>query len=166
MFNNHLAGNLDFDIGILQDNRYQPGKSTAVVNPTAACPWVSHNEIIANNLFASSAKYYQVYALDNQTNIPADNMALTIDGNLFSASKPVIVGWGNGDNSSTQQYATPAALQAAKKFGWNNAQAATVTTTLAQQQVTAAAATNAVPLPADVAAAVGQPTGTKHIGTF
>lgn len=166
VFNNNLAGNLDFDIGILQDNRYQPGKSTAGVNPTAACPWVSHNEIIANNLFASSAKYFQVYALDHQTNIPADNMSLTIDGNLFSASKPVIVGWGNGDNFSTQQYATPAALQAAKNFGWNNGQASTAGTTLAQQQLTAASATNAVPLPADVAAALGQATGSKHIGTF
>ena len=58
-------------------------------------------------------------------------------------------------------YQTPTALAAAKGTTWNNAVSTPVT-----PAAMAANQSIAVGLPANVAAAIGVPTTTKHVGTF
>jgi trimeric autotransporter adhesin len=109
---------------------------------------------------------FQVYALDRKTNIPADKMNLTINGNDFNTrdikAQPTMVGWGGSDNVAVTRYETPAALAAAKNPSWRNLQ------DMATGSQVSLVSTDsvAVPLPAAVAASIGVPTGTKHVGPF
>src|ERR1700710_1441302 len=97
-------------------------------------------------------------------------MNLKSKGNYFvhkdANSQPSMVGWGGGDNHSITRYETPTALQA-KNSSWQNLQltGAATTNTIADSHTSSANAV-AIPLPADVAAAVGQAVGTRHIGVF
>ena len=172
IMNNNVGDNASYDIGILQDNRYKPGMNTAGnnVQPSASNTWINHNEVIENNSFFSTGRfagtYFQLYAMDDQTGIPADNMGITVAGNRFAASLPTMIGWGMSDNTSTQKFSTVAAFQAAKGNAWNNTQASSAPVTLAQQVAANAGSTNAIPLPAAVAAALGQPVGIVHVGAF
>jgi len=59
-------------------------------------------------------------------------------------------------------YRSPAALDAGLNVTWSNLQPSTTTfaaTATSEDSV-------AVPLPSDVAAAIGQPAGTQHLGAF
>ncbi|HZX56428.1 MAG TPA: right-handed parallel beta-helix repeat-containing protein, partial [Ilumatobacteraceae bacterium] len=143
------------------DSRYPPGDATN--------PWLLRNVVVANNMFISdsTAGMFQVYALDKRTNIPADAMNLTISGNYFrhrdTSAQPSMVGWGGSDNVTVTRYESPDALSTAKNGKWRNAQAPTGMQAAARITVDQSIAS---PLPGDVAAAVGQPAGTQHIGTF
>jgi hypothetical protein len=79
-----------------------------------------------------------------------------------------MVGWGGGDDHTVTRYETPAALAAAKNSSWANLQVVGVVPGKAIANVHAAPSSDsvAVPLPSDIAQAVGKPAGTKHIGTF
>ena len=164
VYNNTFHGNSRWDVGLSQDNRYQPGRSTANVLPSAADPWIVRNIVVANNDFSGATGMFQFYSLDKQTNRSADVMHITIDGNLFrsdvASTDPQMIGWGGNDNHTVTIYKTAAAFQAAKGPSWTNASVAY------QSVARPAVASYAVPLPADVAAAVGQATGTLHVGTF
>ena len=144
--------------GLEGDPRYPMGDPTD--------PWLTRNLTIANNVFyrSTAGGWFQVYALDKKTNIPADSMNIVINGNDFSAhdvtAQPVAVGWGGSDNVSLTRYATIASFDAAKNPSWNNLQD--------NLSPGAAASTNsvAVPLPSSVSAAIGVPAGTVHVGSF
>jgi hypothetical protein len=173
VFNNSFTGNPVGSVFMSQDARRQSDPSDYAVagdkrypmgDPTD--PWLLRNINVANNLFirSSSGGMFQVYALDKATNIPADNMNLRISGNEFtyrdSSSQPTMVGWGGGDDKTVTRYETPAALSAAKNSSWTNIQDGGATLAkVAKQDVP-------TPLPSDVAAAVGQATGTQYIGPF
>lgn len=142
------------------DKRYPPGDPTN--------PWLLRNVTVANNVFlrAPEGGMFQVYALDRKTNIPVDRMNVTINGNQFTyrdvRAQPTMVGWGGGDSVTVTRYETPAALSAAKNRAWQNLQE----TAPGAGLVARSAPNVAVPLPSDVAAAIGVPAGTTHIGPF
>ena len=165
VYNNTFSGNTVWDVGLSQDNRYEPGMSTAGVNPTAACPWIVNNIDIANNDVTHSVATFAFYALDKQTNRPADSMHITLHGNLFrarSGSGTWPVGWGGSDNSTVTTYATPRDWEVAKGLSVQNGY---VTGT--SSATTPTAMTNVlVPLPAQVASPLGVATGTKHLRAF
>lgn len=143
------------------DSRYPMGDSTN--------PWLLRNVVVANNLFPSdgTSGMFQVYALDKRTNVPADDMNLTITGNYFrhrdTSAQPTMVGWGGSDNVTVIRYETPDKLSAEKNPSWSNGQAAAGVLRPSTAQVDDSIA---APLPADIASVVGQPAGARHIGPF
>ncbi|PZS24582.1 MAG: hypothetical protein DLM58_24450 [Pseudonocardiales bacterium] len=165
VFNNTFERNKIWDLGLSQDNRYQPGKSTAGVLPSAIDRWVVKNVVAANNDFTRSTATYEYYVLDKETNRTADSMNLTIDGNAFlargagSGSWPIA--WGAGDNTTLTTFATPQALEIAKGTAWVNASLAPGTKTPVPS-----GESYAVPLPSNVAQALGVATGTQRVGAF
>lgn len=168
IYNNDVSDNKIWDIGLTQDNRWQPGKGTAGarVQPSAANPWLVQNIVVANNNFGRANGMFQFYALDKQTNRAADSMNLTVAGNQFaprgSSAQPWALGWGMGDNSTVHSYATGAAFNAGEQKSWPNGMASAGT----GYAPASTSSSVAQPLPGDVAAAIGQSAGTKHIGTF
>lgn len=164
VYNNIFSANSVWDIGLSQDDRYQPGKSTAGVNPTSACPWVVNNIDVANNDLTRSVGSFAFYALDKQTNRPADSMHITLHGNLFRArtgSGSWPIGWGGSDDTTVTMYATPRDWEVAKGLPVLNAY-------VAGSGVTSPATASSVlvPLPVAVAAALGVPAGTVQLGAF
>jgi parallel beta-helix repeat protein len=167
VFNNYFVNNPIGAIFLNQDQRREANPASAGHDPRqpipdATCLWLTRNVTIANNMIGKSARasQFQFYALDKSTGISASSMNLTLNGNLFQSKiisgDPVMVGWGGSDNVTVYKYNSPAALVSALGKPWSN-----------QMGVTAlVAGSSAVPLPSDIASAVGVASGTKHVGTF
>jgi trimeric autotransporter adhesin len=77
-----------------------------------------------------------------------------------------MIAWGDGDNVTLERYQTPAALAAAKNSAWVNAQTPTAMSLAQMSNMMTSDSSVAVPLPSDVAQAIGQSTGVRHLGTF
>lgn len=159
VFNNTLSSNSVWDIGLSQDERRNSDPATS-----SAIPWVVRNIVVDNNEFGTAGSF-QFYVLDKRTRTPASSMNITIDGNVFPVSQaqrqPVMAGWGGGDNVSVAYYRTPAQLNSGANAHWTNLQSGGSQALAASSQDSIA-----VPLPADVAAALGVPAGTRHVGAF
>lgn len=160
VFNNHLGSSSLFGIKLAQDARW---KTLAISGFTLKVK----NIMIANNVFGCG-KTFQFYARDGESNISADAMALTFQGNLFSkrvdTSKPTMVGWGLGDNTSVTRYESPSALAMAKNSSWKNAQTEGCTPIDSLGPQIEANQSVAYPLPSDVASAIGVSSGHKRVG--
>ncbi|ARC57723.1 hypothetical protein AS850_11635 [Frondihabitans sp. 762G35] len=166
--NNDIGGNGVFGLQLSQDQRREadltvPGHDPRRPKPDASFTWLTQNNLVANNRFGSGGQF-QIYALDNWTGIPVDDWKLTVTGNLFTSSQATLFAWGGSDKVTLTRFSSPGALAAAKGSSWTNAQ--TSTSQPVEAMAVDMSSTIALPLPADIAAAVGQPTGTKHIGTF
>ena len=162
VFNNTFSLNSSGSVYVSQDGR----RAAASGYPDPICTWVVKNITVSNNMFLNNGGPYgfQFWALDGTTNIPASDMAITITGNLFhtrSATTDSMVGWG-GNAAKVTKYETPPALNTALSVSWTNRQVAPADVLASRTSANA----TAVPLPSDVAAAVGQPTGTKWVGAF
>ena len=163
MFNNRFDSNVIWDVGLSQDARRSTEPNAAV------CPWLVRNVTIANNVFGNAAggskPGYQVYALDKETHISVDAMKVAIDGNLFSGESSTksarMAAWGASDNRTLTIFSTPSALATAKNHSWTNAVTATQNPARA---TTDALRSNAVPMPADIASAIGVAAGGYLIG--
>lgn len=172
VFNNNIGGNRLFAVQLKQDQRRQADASFAGHDPRQPIPdptnpWITRNVTVSNNAFGTGG-YFQFYALDQKTNISADNMNITMTGNLFNKrvakTDPTMVAWGGTDNVTVTRYETPQALAAAKNTSWRNGLTAT-SLTLAQMSAEIQAAQSiAVAVPADIAAAIGVAAGTKRLG--
>jgi hypothetical protein len=178
VFNNYFVNNPIGAVFLNQDQRREADPSAVGHDPRQpipdpTCPWLTRNITVDNNVFGRSAgsSMFQFYALDKATGISADQMNLTLDGNLFTyhatSSDPTMVGWGGSDNVTVIKYQTPAALNQGEGKTWHNMQTSPGVQTVGTTSTTPAAdPANAVPLPAEVASVIGVPTGTKRIGTF
>jgi parallel beta-helix repeat protein len=172
VWNNAFGGNSRYGVRIQQDERRQAVDGFAGRDPQRPVPdptmtWVVDDVTVADNVFGP-ARGFHVWALDTGTGIPADDMGITVDGNVFAAPDgsrdAVLVGWGRDDGRTVDRYATPQELAAATEPGWRNALAPAGT---APDRVVADAARSvARPLPDDVARAVGRPAGTRTVGPF
>jgi parallel beta-helix repeat protein len=163
VYNNTFFNNSVWDIGLSQDNRYQPGKGTAGVGPTPACPWIVNYVDVANNDVSGSTAMYEFYALDKQTGRTADVMHITLHGNLFRtrvSSGPWAIGWGNGDPWTPTNYASPQAWASA--LGLPNTNAAITTANPAAPDMSDVL----VPVPSDIATMIGIASGAEHLGAF
>lgn len=174
IFNNSMGGNRLFGVKLAQDERRQAVGSfdgqdprQPAVDPTV--PWLTRNITISNNVFGNGGRF-QFYALDGVTKIPVDDMNVVITGNLFNKrvgpDDPTMVAWGDNDGSTLQRYETPAALSAAKDASWTNAITDTSLPISEMAPWIASSATVAVPLPQDVATAIGKPAGSAVLGRF
>ncbi len=167
--NNDVDNNKVWDIGLSQDNRWQPGMGTAGPNvqPSASNPWLVQNVDVVDNNFGRSNGAFQFYVLDKETNRPARSMNLSVQGNMFaprdSDSKPYAMGWGMGDNDTVHTYATGTAFDAGEGYAWLNSTAPSGT---GLSIPSAAAIAAAMPLPSSVATAIAQIAGIRGVGTF
>lgn len=165
IFHNIIDSTTNFDVGLWQDERRQAtwsfGRDPRMPVPDPTCPWITRNIVIANNIFAhtrgGSNTGFQILAQDKKTGIPADNMNITINGNVQYIPSTGPYGWGQA-NASVVTYWTPEALATAKNRSWKNVQ---TRLTLPSEAEAAQWRGNSVPLPADVAALMGYAAGTK-----
>lgn len=165
IFHNIIDSTTNFDVGLWQDQRRQAtwsfGRDPRMPVPDPTCPWITRNIVIANNIFAHTRggtnTGYQILAQDKKTGIPADDMNITINGNVQYSPSTGPYGWGQA-NASIVTYWTPEALAAAKNPSWKNVQ---TRLTLPSETEAAQWRGNSVPLPADVAALMGYAAGTK-----
>ena len=118
IFNNTIGNNSKFGVRIYQDQRRQATASFAGHDPRRSIPdttvtWVTKNITVANNAFGAGG-FFQVWALDGVTHIPADSMAITVAGNLFNhrttTAQATLLAWGGSDNTSITRYDTAAAI--------------------------------------------------------
>ncbi|WP_342372832.1 PKD domain-containing protein [Propioniciclava soli] len=123
------------------------------------------NITIANNVMACGTRF-QLFGRDLSTGRPVDDFALTIKGNLFSASSSSpelnLAGWGLANNGF--QFLKTLGDLTAKNSSWINLQhngcvVNPETTTDRAKQISVA-----VPLPTAIASAAGVPSGTRVIG--
>ena len=174
MWNNEIGSNPSnwHGIKLAQDQRrpatYAEGWDPRVGAPDPRITFLTDNVTISNNVFGSGG-LYQVYALDGRSGRPADDWHLTITANLFNPGRPInratMVAWGEDDNVTLQSYETPSALANAKNPAWRNAQTSLQPLGNMADDKTANIG-YAAPLPDDVAAAIGQPAGTRLLGNF
>jgi parallel beta-helix repeat protein len=173
VYNNAFSGQTVAGLYVSQDERRESNASIAAHDPRQpipdpTCPWLVRNITVDNNVFLQpgSGESFQFYALDGQTNIPADSMNIVLQGNIFRprtvASDPWSIGWGAADNHTLAMYATPSAFSLAKSKTWLNG----VSTGLTLDSVVTGAGSIGQPLPADVATAVGVAAGTVQVGPF
>jgi trimeric autotransporter adhesin len=174
VYNNDIGSNLDFGIKLSQDQRRQadlsvPGhdrrRTTKLGGPDPTMPWLVKDVVMANNAFGSGEPF-AIYARDGRTSRSADDMDLTITGNLFSAfgKAQLMVAWGEGDNRTYTAYKSPHALAAAKGTTWTNALTPTRLTITEMAGAKVAKASIAVPIPTDVASNSGLVAGSRSIG--
>jgi hypothetical protein len=173
IYNNAFSNNFLQDIAMIQDARRQAHPTGGQNDPRYPVPdptnpWLVRNNTVINNVFGSGG-YFQLYALDKETNIPADSMNINIVGNLFNkrttTANPSLIGWGGNADVIQSRFDTPVAMLS-KNACWVNAQTAS-SMPLTSMALSILSATGvAMPLPADVAASVGQPTALKKLGPF
>ncbi|UQX89367.1 right-handed parallel beta-helix repeat-containing protein [Jatrophihabitans telluris] len=169
VFNNSVKAATSREIAFIQDARRQAasgavGRDPRMPVPDPSCPWLLRNITLANNVLDTTGTY-QLMVQDQQTNIPADKMNLSINGNLFTArsgNSAMPVAWGQSDNRTMTMYPVVSDFDSAK--GMKNLQ--TAASSAAKKASVSSIDASAVPLPADVAKVIGVPTGTKKIGTF
>jgi len=173
VYNNTFGNNGLGSVFLNQDERREstPGNNHDPRQPIpdSTCPWLLRNITISNNAFGWNGGPYgfQVYVLDKATGIPASSMNITIDGNAFHSKGSTtdnMVGWGGNDNHTLTLFQTPSALGSGLGKSWDNVQVSVIGTALAM--AIGPLFDHAVPLPSDLAALVGRPAGTKHIGSF
>lgn len=171
VFNNLIGGNTFMGLKVAQDDRRQAvaswaGHDTRRPIPDPTCTWVVRNIAVSNNVFTTTG-LFQIYAISDQTGVPGDRLFSAIDGNLFGARKegvqPTVVALGELE-TLLRRYQSAADLTALRS-GWVNAFAPWGLTT-AETAARASSLASGVALPADVASAVGQPAGTRRVGTF
>lgn len=155
IYNNSIGDNGVFGVQLSQDSRREsdlsvPGHDPRQPEPDPDFTWLTQNDTVANNAFGTGGQF-QVYALDNWTNIPVDNWHLAITGNLFNSqptsSQPTMVAWGGSNNVTLDRFSTPGALASAKGPSWKNGQTSSVEPLGSMSSALAQAASTAVPLP-------------------
>lgn len=174
IFNNNIGGNRIFGVKLAQDERRQAVAKFAgqdprrpAVDPTV--PWLTRNIALSNNVFGNGGRF-QFYALDGVTKIPVDKMNVSISGNLFNkrvaTTGPTMVAWGGNNGSTLERYETPTALAAAKGTSWKNAITGSSMPIAQMASLASDSSAIAVPLPQDVAKAIGKPAGSAVVGRF
>ena len=179
IYNNKIGDYSIFGIKLSQDTRRQADptvpeahdKRRPIPDPTVT--WITKDITISNNVIGNSNQQggFQFYALDGETNRPADDMNITLDGNLFvkrikkAATEPCMVAWGQGDNHTLVRYETPDEF-GAKNAAWVNAQAPDSYRISQMDPYISQFAYVAKPLPQSVADQTGAPTGMAQLGTM
>ena len=172
VYNNSIGGFSDIGVKILQDERRQATAATGqdrrrpIPDPTMS--WVTGDITVANNAFGSGGRF-QVYVLDSKTGRSADSMGITVTGNAFNkrltTAQATLLGWGAGDNKTVTRLDSVAAI-AARKPSWRNVETSGVLGLGSMLSLLASSIGIAAPLPADIAALIGQPGTARRIGSF
>ena len=149
-YNNTITGCTSADIMMQRDSRpLNTGNDTFTLQE---CPWDTVYNASVNNIMGTCTIPIRVF--DSNNNRSADNMFNEVRNNTFTKLSGGIVQWGNASNSFVT-YNTPAALQSAvPSLTSGNIQSASISHS------------QALPLPANVATALGVPAGIQHMGSW
>jgi parallel beta-helix repeat protein len=165
LWNNTFGGN-GTNIEMLQDSRDETVASTQGHDPRQpipdpTMPWKVNNISVMNTILLQSDSHTTINIRDYTNTRSATQMNIKIDGNLFTraASGEVLAVW--QESGSTLTLARTVADITKTGAGTNNKE-----NVVGQAPNGAAASSFAQPLPADVASAIGQPTGTRQVGAF
>ncbi len=164
IWNNTITGN-GRNIELVQDSRlaahlndYGHDPRQPIPDPTVS--WLMKDVQVMNNVLSVGAGY-NIYARDHTNKRTATEMNLKINGNLFSTSPSAAQAqliW-SGANGALTTCLTVADI-ARTGTGGNNIEASGAASLLPR------AAAIAEPLPADIAALIGQSAATRYIGAF
>ena len=162
IWNNTLAGN-GRNIDLVQDardgsNASEAGHDKRQAFPDPTMPWKIANIQLRNTTLPPSGQY-NVYVRDYTNKRSGAQMAVTIDGNLFTRTTSTggaIVVWPEAGGKLTIAHSV--AELAKTGAGSHNAEVVS--------GVAPANSSYAQPLPADIAALIGQPAGTRSVGAF
>ncbi len=152
---NNLISSNGRNVEIVEDSRRgsnpnDPGHDPRQPQPDPTEPWIIEYDTLMNNVIGPPTGDAQVYGNDYSGEYGPGSLHIQLDGNEFiKPASNMIVWWGTA-------YNTPAAFAAATGQGGHNVQVSAGETPPA----------NVPPLllPADVAAAIGQPAGTQARG--
>ena len=174
-YNNTFIGN-NGSIWVVQESRrpsnFAGGRDSRQPYPDPTMTWVIKSAIVVDNVMANQvgAQTCMICVQDAEKLYTAAQMGASLNGNVYnrpSVSVPVRVTiWSAG--ATQNYYNTLAAFQTATKqesAGVEVTGPAVVTST-GQPTSTMPAMTGAVAMPADVAAATGQTSGTRHLGSW
>ena len=150
LYNNTFINCISADIMMQRDDR--PLNVNNKTRTLQECSWDTDHNVSANNIMGPCTIPTRIF--DSNNNRSADDMFNELRNNTITKLSGGIVQWGNASNSYTT-YNTPAALHAAvPALTSGNVQSATSNHT------------QALPLPANVAAAVGVAAGTQRMGAW
>lgn len=149
-YNNTIVNCISADIMMQRDDRdLNTGNDTFTL---AECPWDIMYNASVNNIMGTCTIPIRIF--DSNNSRSADVLYNSIRNNTFTKLTGGIVQWGNASNSYTT-YNTPAALEAAvPALTSGNVQSSNIDHS------------KALPIPANVAAALGISPGVKHTGSF
>jgi len=166
IWNNTLGGNRR-DIELVQDTRHAsdlsiPGHDPRQQLPDPTMTWILGDIDVFDNAFGQqSPRDYQVYARDYTGQHAPAQLDISVDNDLFTkpqSTGQVEIVWG-GTPGEVTTYRSIATFDAAT--GWTNLDAA-----VGQTPPASTLSQLARPLSATIAAAIGQPANTRHIGAF
>ncbi|MCW2530398.1 MAG: hypothetical protein JWM76_5258 [Pseudonocardiales bacterium] len=165
LWNNTFGGN-GTNIEMLQDTRDQAnagdqGHDPRRPIPDPTMPWKVANISVMNTIFLQSDSHTTINIRDYTNTRSAAQMNISINGNLFTraASGEILTVW--QESGSALTLARTVAAIAVTGAGASNAE-----NVVGQAPTATPARSFAQPLPADVATAISQPTGTRQVGAF
>lgn len=169
IFNNAIGGQSDQGIWLAQNGRRQanpaePGHDPRRPIPDPTNPWLLRNITVANNVLAVGPRD-RLQAIDKATYTPADRMNINITGNLFARTGSSMVAWGGAQNVIAARWSTVSQLTA-KNTTWRNVESSTYPRLEQLRGLARTQRTRAIGMPSDVAALLGQATGTRWLGTL
>lgn len=158
VYNNIITGGSVAQLYILMDHRRNAtAPPVGTQRNVSQDPWITQSVEFCNNVIGQGNNPVFVRDQnDGDSPIYTGSMMISkLQGNniIPGSASPQVIAWGNGTGSNTNNYNSAFAFAAANAgYGPNNDNSTSIA--------------NCVPLPSDVAAAIGQPTGTVHLGTF
>lgn len=159
VFNNTIGNYGTMGISVSQDSR-------SVTRPSVAPAEFSlknRNNTISNNVFTCGARF-QIFANDETGRTSVDQFNLSITGNLFSPHQKSpelnMVTWGMG-GGKYDFIQSPAALTS-KNAAWKNGQSTSCSDP--KSSLSSSISSIAVPLPSDIAQAIGVASGSRLVG--
>ncbi|TDD75384.1 right-handed parallel beta-helix repeat-containing protein [Actinomadura rubrisoli] len=175
IWNNSMAGN-GRAVQIVQDSRRRddpgvPGRDPRRKGPDPAMTWRIGQTTVSNNTFAGARPGTPclLCVTDHTGERSAAQMNLTVNGNVYvrpnAADPRTLILWSRNSFGDLGRFRTATGQETRGAF-LGNAAAARAEGTLDRAVAPGVDAGNAVPLPADIAALVGRPAGTKHIGAW
>ena len=180
IWNNTIVGN-DRPVNIVQDPRRNTNPHDQAVDgrqpwPDPTMPWTLGPVQMSNNVFGAvrPSATCLLCVEDYSWQKTAEQMGVTVDGNVYNPASPSqpnwLAIWSRGTIVNPYVFTTLAAFHAQtgqETTGVGLTGAAVVDSSGAlAASVTALAPTHALPLPADIAALVGQPAGTRNLGIW
>jgi hypothetical protein len=177
VWNNTITDNAGKPIWFVQDSRVASNLSTPGHDPRQSLPdptvtWINGPASFRNNVIARTSSVCLLCVEDTALLRSAETMGATADGDVYSratTSSPTwLVAWASGV-TNPNVYTTVAGFQTAKTQEVHGADyvGSTVVDSSGNLTASMAASTTAgVPLTSTIAALVGQPTGTVHVGAW
>jgi parallel beta-helix repeat protein len=180
IWNNTLTGNGYAGLAVTQDTRRIeqlsiPGHDRRRAQPDWSMPWISREVSVANNIFtggtASKSTIYQAESWDRK--FTGNELVAYSNGNVFSqaavGTPKYAAVWGRRDAYAVNyaNFADFVRATGRDTASYHHLGGSPVDSSFRPvSAISSRHATTGQPLPASVAAKIGQPAGVRHLGAF